>query len=241
VNLSASGSYVFVIGRRGDMFTRLYDFDISGHDQLFFRYSYADQRGRGDGAPIQLPAEPWTEQPKIPGEITSQISVHKVGTDALHRILRVEGRRRGRTGYWERDVAEPKASGWTFHRTGLPLTRRKLRNPGRDASARDLGEGEDRRYVMRGDGVTGTLSDYNVYCSPAHLMLRQHGDTLRLLLHTVDGLRQQARARGLDRVPRTQYGVLEGPRGHFEDVTVRATRDEIVLEEPGWHFRLDRG
>src|SRR3954452_8090730 len=36
VNLSASGSFVFVIGHRGDLFMRLYDFDISGHDPAFF-------------------------------------------------------------------------------------------------------------------------------------------------------------------------------------------------------------
>ncbi len=51
VNLSASGSEIFLIGRRGDLFTRLYDFDISGHDPVFFSYSYEDQRGRrGRGA-----------------------------------------------------------------------------------------------------------------------------------------------------------------------------------------------
>ena len=67
VNLSAGGSFVFVVGPRGDMFTRLYDFDISGHDPVFFRYSYEDQRGKGDGAPIQLPPARWVEQPKIRG------------------------------------------------------------------------------------------------------------------------------------------------------------------------------
>ena len=176
VNLSASGSFVFVIGRRGDLFTRLYDFDISGHDPIFFQYSYEDQRGKGDGAPIQLPAARWTEQPKIPGTITSQISIHKVGTDAIHRILRVEGRRHGRTGYWERDVAAPKRDGWAFHATGLPLTGKPLNNPRRDTSARGLGRSENRRYRMRGSGIRGTLRNYNVYCSPARLRLREDGD-----------------------------------------------------------------
>ena len=112
VNLSASGSFVFVIGRRGDMFTRLYDFDISGHDPVFFEYSYEDQRGKGDGAPIQLPAERWTEQPKIPGKVTRTISIHTTDVGSIHRILRVEGRRSGATGYWERDVADRRAKGW---------------------------------------------------------------------------------------------------------------------------------
>ena len=235
-NLSASGSFVFLIGRHGDLFTRLYDFDISGHDAIFFNYSYENQRGKGDGAPIQLPAARWVEQPKIPGAITSQISINKVGVDAIHRILRVEGRRRGHTGYWERDVAAPRADGWTFHPTGAPLTGKPLRNPPGDTSARGLGRSENRRYRMRGDGTRGTLRDYNVYCSPSHLTLREGGKVKHLLLHTVDGLRQQARARGLDGVPREQYGALEGPPGHFEKVTVEATRSEVVIEEKGWRF-----
>jgi hypothetical protein len=223
VNLSASGSFVFVIGRRGDMFTRLYDFDISGHDPVFFNYSYEDQRGKGDGSPIQLPAERWKEQPKIPGRITRQISIHKIGAGSVHRILRVEGKRRGQTGYWERDVAEPRKKGWTFHPTGSPLGARHLRNPRRDTSRVGLGRSEDRRY--------GDLRRFNVYCSPARI--RRDGKTL--VLHHVDGLRQQARGRGLDDVPRTQYGAVEED-GKFTDVTVQATRDEVTIEELGWTF-----
>ena len=111
VNLSASGSFVFVIGRRGDMFTRLYDFDISGHDPVFFNYSYEDQRGKGDGSPIQLPAERWTEQPKIPGAITRAISIHKTDAGSIHRILRVEGKRRGADGLLGARRRRPAAEG----------------------------------------------------------------------------------------------------------------------------------
>jgi hypothetical protein len=236
VNLSASGSYVFVVGRRGDLFTRLYDFDISGHDPVFFRYSYEDQTGAGDGAPIQLPAERWTEQPKIRGAITSNISVHKVGPDTIHRILRVEGARNGRTGYWQRDVADPRAAGWRFHPTGLPLARRRLDNPRADTSARGLGPSENRRYRLRTNGMTATLLNFNVYCSPARLRIRERGETRVLRLHHVDGLRQRARARGLDDVPRTQYGALEEPGKRFTEVTVQATRSEIRIEELGWTF-----
>ena len=167
VNLSASGSFVFVVGPDGDLFTRLYDFDISGHDPVFFAYSYEDQRGKGDGSPIQLPAAPWVEQPKVPGAITSAISIHKVGEGTIHRILRVEGTRDGRTGYWERDAAAPGAAGWAFHATGRPLVGRRLPNPRRDTSARSLGRGENARYLLEGPGLTAELLDFNVYCSPA--------------------------------------------------------------------------
>jgi hypothetical protein len=236
VNMSASGSYVFVIGSHGDLFTRMYDFDISGHDPLFFQYSYQDQRGKGDGAPIQLPPARWVEQPKIRGKITSTISINKTGPDTIHRILRVEGVSNGHTGYWERDVADPRAAGWKFHITDMPLTGRRLKNPRRDTSARRLGPSENRVYAMRAGRMRAKLLNYNVYCSPARLRVRENGKVQNLLLYTVDGLRQQARARGLDDVPRTQYGAIRAPDGKFSTVTVQATRDAVVIPERGWTF-----
>ena len=127
VNLSASGSYVFVIGRRGDMFTRLYDFDISGHDPVFFKLLLRGpaRQGRRRADPAARPRR-WVEQPKIPGTITSAISIHKVGVDAIHRILRVEGARGGadRLLGARRRRARARAAG-RFHATGLPLTGRR--------------------------------------------------------------------------------------------------------------------
>src|SRR4051794_32349660 len=235
LNLSASGSFIFLIGQHGDLFTRLYDFDLSGHDQLFFKYSYEDQRGKGDGAPIQLPAAPWVEQPKIPGAITSAISIHKVGTGAIHRVLRVEGENVGQTGYWERDTAAPADEGWKFHPTGRPLTRPLVDNPRRDTSQVGLGPGEDARW-RTADG-SAELLDYNVYCSPARLIVRDGGQVREFRLHHLDGVRQQPRARGLDAQPRYQYGAIEEPGGRFSPATVYATRDEVFVQERGWRFR----
>ena len=70
-SLSTSGSVVFAMNSFGDLYTRTYDFDISGPDNLFFRYSYEDQRGVSDPA-IQLPPAAWVQQPKIPGRITNR-------------------------------------------------------------------------------------------------------------------------------------------------------------------------
>lgn len=231
VNMSASGSFIFVIGRRGDMFTRIYDFDLSGHDSLFFKYSYEDQRGKGDSSPIQLPAAPWVQQPKIPSTITSAISIHKLGVDAVHRILRVEGRRRGTTGYWQRDVASAPTVPWRFHATSLPLTRKPLANPRRDTSRVGLGRSETHRYRSGADWI-----DFNVYCSPA----RVHVGGRTLLLHHVDGLRQQVRGRGLDDTPRQQDGALQEsvpPTPKFTTVDVQATRHEIRVDALGWDFK----
>lgn len=237
VNLSASGSHLFVIGERGDMFTRLYDFDISGHDPIFFPYSYEDQRGAGDDAPIQLPAEPWRRQPKIDGTITSAISIEKRGRHAVHGMLRVEGRRHGQSGYWQRDLAAPRRRGWSFHRTGEPLIGEPLRNPRGDTSRRHLARSEDMRFVMTGEGTRAVIDDFNTYCSPAHIELHEGGRVRRITFHHVDGLRQVERTPGLDDDPRLQFGALEWPAGRIEEgLQVFATRDGIEIPALGWRF-----
>lgn len=219
--MSASGSTVFVVGRYGDLFTRLYDFDISGADPLFFDYSYADQRG-ADNPVIQLPSPAWVEQPKVPGVVTDRISIHKVGTGSLHRQLRVEGRRDGRVGYWHKDIAAPH---WRFTATGGHLEGAPLANPRRDTSARGLGPGEDRHYTGTADGARITVPGFNVYCTPAPIRVRlASGERFTLRLHTVDNIRQSSRARGLDDEPRMVRGTIEVPAGvrRSDDPEVRA-------------------
>ena len=158
VNLSASGSEIFVIGTHGDLFTRLYDFDLSGHDEFFLKYSYDDQRGKGDSAPIQLPPAPWVMQPKIPGKITSAISVEKTGVDAVHRILRVEGRRGTHTGYWERDVASPAARRCATRRTcgRYQVLGKRRRQPGTGADSVDPVMTPDDGSRLRPSPLPGT-------------------------------------------------------------------------------------
>ncbi len=254
VGMSASGSTVFVIGASGDMFTRLYDFDISGADSVFFDYSYANQRGRQDPA-IQLPSPAWQEQPKVPGVVTDRISIHKVGTKALHRVLRVEGRRGGRTGYWHKDVT---AARWRFTATGEPLRGRVLHNPARDTSGRGLLRSEDRRYVGSRGTAAITVPDFNVYCSPARIRVwLATGQRFTLRLHSVDAIRQDTRARGLDAEPRLVQGTIEvpaslrrskdpdvreflaslGPGGRFVDADIDATLGRLDFRDQGWTLR----
>ena len=247
VNLSASGSTIFVIGKRGDMFTRVYDFDLSGHDRFFDKYSYADQRGKGDNAPIQLPAFGWVHQPKIAGPITSAISIHKVGRDTIHRTLRVGGI----GGYWEKDITRLRPGSWRFHHTGLPIQGRRLPNPRRDTSRRGLGRAKELRFVRPGAQILG----YDLYCTPARLRIREKGARpYTLILHHVDGLRQQPRSAGFDDVPREQYADIQVPRTllgrrfvrtrlggqRFTDVTLEVTSSELQIKELGWTFRRRR-
>jgi hypothetical protein len=262
VNLSASGSTVFVIGRHGDLYTRLFDFDLSGSDGVFFDYSYEPQRQGDPQAPIQLPSPAWVHQPKVPGRGTSAISVSKVGTGAIHRTLRVEGvDARGHTGYWEKDVVQTRSADWRFHRTGRRLSGPLLRgNPARDTSARDFGSRpgiSDRGTV---DGVRVTVDGFDPHCTPSRLTLSTDGRSVRLVLHSVDGMRGEIRPPQLDDRPRGMYGDIEVPRrvlanldrqpapirrlvegalqGHrFTDVPLTATTHELSFGELGWTLR----
>jgi hypothetical protein len=256
--MSASGSTVFVIGRHGDMFTRLFDFDISGSDPAFFHYSYANQRGRPDPV-IQLPPPAWREQPKVPGRITRRISIEKRGRGAVHRTLRVEGRdARGRLGYWQKDLPARRSRAWRFHRSGRRPPAASLPNPRRDTSALGLTRSRDLRYVRpRADGWSGELANYNVACSPARLRVRLASRArFELVLHTADGLRLEPRPPGLSAEPRGQFGELEVPLRvlrsrdpavrrwltselggrRFTTVPVNATTGAVEVAEVGWRF-----
>ncbi|CRK49915.1 conserved exported hypothetical protein [Rhodococcus sp. RD6.2] len=145
--LSAAGSTTFVTNEFGDMYTRTFDFDSSGSDSIFFRYSWDDQSGKPTApnlivetldrstAAIQLPAPAWVHQPKIPGEITSAISVHSTGPGPGRRELRVEGSRDGEDGFWHKDLDAPA---WEFTPTGAARLGTPLQNSPQDRSADTL-------------------------------------------------------------------------------------------------------
>jgi hypothetical protein len=223
---------------------------------VFVHYSYADQRGVSNPA-VQLPAEPWARQPKIPGRITSAISIEKEGRGSIHRILRVEGMRAGQTGFWQRDIAAPPSVGWTFVPTGLPLAGTPLANPPGNTPGRSLGPSEDTAYALRAGSLSGTIPDFNVYCSPARLELRLDADSsVSLTLHSTDTIRQTPRARGLNSDPRLLAGTIQAGDdvlhsadpdvrafvaryldGRFTDAPIQATATALRFPDQGWTFR----
>jgi len=210
-NLAATGSVVFVIGDRGDMYTRLWDFDIAGLDNAFFDYSYEDQRGL-ENPVIQLPGAQWVQQPKIPGRITNRISITTVGRGTLHRTLRVEGRNaKGVPGFWQKDlyVLNRGPSAWKFVPTPrVKVTGRPLENTRGDSSGYRAAEPEDARYVMDG-AFDAEIPDFNVYCNRS--LLRIHlasGEHMDLNLFLDDTVRILERARGIDDEPRRVTGTI---------------------------------
>lgn len=183
--LVSSGSTLLTVNRYGDLWTRVYDFDIAGADPVFFSYAYEDQRGVSD-PDIQLPGAPWVAQPKVPGTITDRISIFKRGTGVIERTLRIEGTDAdGTTGFWQKDIGAGSPHPWINHESRQidPVA------PG----ARDVWE-----FVPTGEPLQGHLLDNR----PDHA----------LSLATVGPSADRVYTRGLDRRPELEAGDgLAGP------------------------------
>ncbi|MBT2450547.1 SdpI family protein [Streptomyces sp. ISL-43] len=212
--LSIAACTSFVINRYGDMYTRLYDFDIAGSDKVFFSYSYQDQR---DAAfpKIQLPAPDWIRQPKIPGQVTDRISIHKTGVGSDARELRVEGSDHGHTGYWSKALT---ASQWTFTSTGEAFEGHVLQNTPADRSTDTLAPPSPYHYSGTLGQVTARVNEFDVAVAATPLILQAGDQKLQLTLHTVDGLRQTPQAPGLTSQPRSFYGTIEVPQAVLDDL-----------------------
>ncbi len=259
--LSVSGSVTFVMNRYGDMFTRKYDLDMAGSNHIPGRYTWQDQgplpsapdqlteRVNPAYAAISLPAEDWQRQPKIPGEITSRISIHVSGDTAENRELRVEGRRDGRTGYWHKDL---RATNWEFTADDQPLTGAPIANSANDRSTQTL-------VAPTGMTFQGALpAGWNLRFDDFDWAQTKHPATLTapsgrayaIELYTTDGLRLLPRAAGLDDNPRELEGALDVRAADADpelldfvntqlagkpvyEVTVQATRSQLVVAALG--------
>ena len=250
--IDASGSTVIAETTDGRLFTRLYDFDVSGANSVFGTYTW--QRDEpATSKRWQLPAPGWVAQPRPRGRITDRITIATTGPDAAQRELRVEGRRPdGRSGYWHKPIG---ARRWRFVATGGPLVGRVPR-PVAPVAAKD------RRYEGVIGGRPAVVADFNPACSPArvHVDLGA-GVRLDLELHTEDALRQAPRASGLTDqpksynaalvVPAATWGSLAGadPRirafvaanlsGQVTELPVTVTATRLRFELRCWTLTLD--
>lgn len=210
--LSGSGSTVFVVDEGGGLWTRMWDFDVSGANTVFGDYSWQQGRPASDTR-WQLPGPSWVRHTTPPGSLTNRVSIAKDGLSSYDRVLRVEARYGGRTGYWQKRIG---ASSWRFVPTGLPLVGRPLRG-------RSVVPAEDRVFRGTMGGAPVTAVDVNPVCSPVHLQVSLGGhEHLDLLLHLADGLRQETRARGLDDTPREYNGALEVPAAAWRTLSPAA-------------------
>lgn len=214
-NLSASGSTVLAVSEAGELFTRLYDFDVSGANTVFGDYSWERNRPASDTR-WQLPGPRWVRHAPPPGRLTDLVTIAKTGSDASDRLLRVEARdHRGRRVIWEKQIGERS---WRAASRGGALRGRLLPLSG----SSEWVDPPLPRYAGEVDASRAVVASFHPECSPTTLRVRvAKGLWLPLRLHSSDGLRQEMRQSGLDDVPREYNGALEVPRGIWRSLERR--------------------
>lgn len=250
--MDATGSTLIVAARSGAIFTRMYDFDLTGANAVFGKYTW-ETGLPADSAAWQLPIPDWKRQPTPPGEFTDRVTIVSTGPDAGDRELRVEGRAGGVTGVWVKQI---DAAQWRFVETGAALTGRSL------PVATTPIDRKPRRYLGAMGGARAEIAAFDWACTPTRVQVRiGKGAELTLLLHAYDGMRQAPRARGLNDEPREYNAALEVPEstwdeldhadprvrawvranltGRFTVSPVSATATRLRFLGPCWELTLD--
>lgn len=232
VTVSASASTVLLLGRDGEVYTRLYDFDTAGENDLL-TYSYLEAAGTTRA----LPPEPWARQPALPGgRLTGRVSIAQDGEGNDARVLRVEAEVDGVLGLWEKRI---DAAEWTWVQTDETWTGPFLDegDPTVAATAADVPLVGDLTREDLSQRVEIELLDFNVLCSPARAHLRVDdapvtvdGEPLELAFHHVHGM-----AEGVRPVRWWESGetgpvraALLLPEGGFGDVDGADVRDALA-------------
>ncbi|MFI5389976.1 MAG: hypothetical protein ACHQYQ_01345 [Bacteriovoracales bacterium] len=219
-SISSSGSTHFIINRFGDMYVQTFDFDISGADPVFFKYTYDPTRGKGPRKDPNIlsgfvsrrviPIEGWIRQPKIQGTITDKISIYRKGFGVVNRVLRVEGAKDGINGFFQRETQENLP--WIFVPTGLPLEGNILNNSSNDHTLDSLGIDQSSSFAgVLSDGTKIRIPNFNSNCTPSDLIISIGGDSLKLRLHSHHLIRFLSRAAGLTNEDLNLGGAIEIP------------------------------
>jgi len=164
-DLSASGSTLMVRMADGRVYTRLYDVDTAGENDLL-TYTWSTEGPRGPSRSVRaLPAEGWLEHGLPEAEVFGRVSIHQDGRGNAARVLRLEGEKDGVAGVFEKRI---DALSWRFvpvpgHRVEVWEAVSVDAGPTGAAWVGTLGrEGKPGRVELRvteGDGL----------CSPARL------------------------------------------------------------------------
>lgn len=220
--ITGSGSVTFVMNRYGDMYTRKYDLDLAGSNHIPGRYTWQEQgdlpsapnqfeeRTNSKYAAISLPAEDWRHQPKIPGDVTSRISISQTGPTMEDRELRVEGRSVGRSGYWRKDLV---GADWEFMPVDGALRNPVLSeaDPAVDQSSLTLAAPTGLTFSGEvGGGWTLRTEDFDWAQTKRDATLTAPSGTVYpIRIYTTDALRLDKRSPGLSRTPRTLEGAID--------------------------------
>ena len=232
VDLSASGSTLFVVAADGSLHTRLYDFDTACENDLF-TCSYILEGP--SGTTRALPAEGWRAQPSPDGAITDRVTIFQDGQGNAARVLRVEGTQAELHGYFEKRIFEED---WSFLETGIEPAGRPLPLPFEPLLAQDRAIAGQLTRQGSDEVLAVEVVDFNLLCSPATIRIGGGDLALHHLQVMVDEQRPyrfweqgiSAKVRAALVVPEgLDEPLLDGRRVINFEGTV--TPDSISLEE----------
>lgn len=211
-NLDASGSTILVVTRSGRIYTRIYDFDVTGANSIFGSYTWESGLPAEDER-WQLPVAGWRAQPTPPGVITDAVAIVRTGNDANQRELRVAGRWKARNGVWTKSLT---AKDWTFHpHSSLPGRRLPLATTTFDPAT--------VKFVGSIAGKRAEISGFDWACTPSTLAIRiSSSTTVPAQLWAYDGLRQAKRDSGITDVPREYNAAVVIPSNVWRDLPTSA-------------------
>ncbi|MDR2517583.1 MAG: hypothetical protein LBC88_09430 [Spirochaetaceae bacterium] len=201
--LSASASTIFVINSAGEMYTRLADFDVTGSDPMFFKYTYVPYRSGTPGTGYfsnltawGLPPEDWRPAPAIPlagkAAITRHITILQNGQGNGAREMRVAGRdEAGETGYWTKAIFD---DAWLFVRVPLFFDESAILVRAGDGVRRgERGASLDKEYAgfrwTGGERETKTeyrILNFNILEGDCDLRISRGGEECTVKLYPVE-------------------------------------------------------
>lgn len=246
-SLSAAGSVIFITNKYGDMYTKLYDYDVRGADAAQFRYTWDNNelppapdalthRLDRSTAPIKIPGEDWLHQPKIPGTITNRISIHTTAPSSNNRELRVEGiDASGRNGYWHKGLRDDS---WNFSVTGLPIQGSILDNPPTDFSMNTLGPKSPFNYGgMVHSGTRLSVPNFTYAADRNDAVITTNKGEYPLELFTIDGRLGTALSQRLlpweSEFGKRPAGLAESsPRNYVAAFRVPAQTRQQAIQDP---------
>ena len=235
-SFSASASTMFVINEAGEMYTRLADFDTTGCDPMWFKYTYIPYQSDLPGTDYfsnlnewGLPAEDWRPQPRIPlagkAAVTRHITILQNGQGNGARELRIAGlNEEGKTGYWSKAIF---GDTWDFMTVPLYFTEGailKTAAPG----AGERGPSVDKNYTgfhwTGGEKESGweyQIPNFNLLEGDCDFRVTWRGETCTLKLHPVEMWTYLKRdyLPGRTGSPKLFFATLEIPENAFENLS----------------------
>ncbi|MDR3174238.1 MAG: hypothetical protein LBU19_08315, partial [Treponema sp.] len=228
IALSASASTMFVMNGAGEMYTRIADFDITGCDPMFFKYTYIPYKSNLPGTNYfsnitewGLPPEDWRLQDRVPLEgnaaISRFITILQNGQGNGARELRVAGiSGEGETGYWTKAIFDGQ---WEFVRVPLYFPPGSLlRSPGERG---ERGRSRDTRlfgYRWNGDErdpeCEYEIPNFNILEGSCEFRITRGDETCTLALHPVEIWTYQKR----NYIP----GQAKAPKMFFVTLSINA-------------------